>query len=216
MNYFKEDPPFPLGETLKGTQTIDGTTSTINETVLGTRCAFEHVDYSISGLTAGRARLSGKPICAIALRNTSGITLLPKRLVRLDTTAGLGRIKNADGYTVLLAGLPAVLVDPWLPSAGVADDDIFWGIYQGPALVLTPTAGADLNGDIAAGAPLVAATGSTSGNSTGGRVSNITMAAQTAATVSYSMAKNFIGHALSARTTGETAANLLVDFDVRI
>lgn len=213
MDRFREDPPFQLGETFKG-KDADG--NTINETVLGTRCAFEVIDRTTTGLTTGKTRLTGDTVCAIALRNTSGIALLPKRLVLLDVTAGYGMFKNADGYAHDLAIGPCVLVDPWLPTAGVADDEIFWGIYQGPAMALTPTVAADFNAAISAGAPLVAATGTTSGNSTGGRVSNITLPGTTAGTVAFSMARNMIGYALSARTTDVTNSDILVRMAVQI
>jgi hypothetical protein len=80
----------------------------------------------------------------------------------------------------------------------------------------TPTAGADFNGDIAAGAPLVAATGTTSGNSTGGRVSNVTLPGQTGETAAFSAAANLVGYALSARTTGVTDADILVNLCLRV
>lgn len=214
MHYFQESPPFEMGTTLKGTQTLDGTTSTINESVLGTRCAFQDVNYATSAST--RTLLSGEKILAIALRNTSGIALLPKRLVRLDLTAGRGMLKNADGYSVLLAHSPVVLVDPFLPSTGVADDDIFWGLYSGPALCLTPAVAADFNTAITAGAPLVAATGSTSGNSTGGRVANVTLPGQTGDTRSVSNAIGLVGWALSSRTTDITNSDILVKLGLRV
>lgn len=213
MDFFTESPPFSLGETLKGTTTLDGTTSTINEKVLGTRCAFEDVNWSSA---TERPRLSNEKICAIALRNTSGITLLPKRLVRLDLTAGRGQLKNADGYSVLLGHSPVVLVDPFLPSAGVVDDDIFWGLYWGPATCLTPAVAADFNAAVTAGAPLVAATGSTSGNSTGGRVAMVTLPGQTGDTRSLSYAIGLIGWALSARTTDITNSDILVKLGLRV
>lgn len=216
MEYHAHEPPFQLGETLKGTESSTGTAVLINNDKLGIRCAFPHVDYSITGLTTARSLLSGEKICAIALRNTAGIALLPKRLVLLDVTAGYGMLKNADGYAHDLAIGPCVLVDPWLPSAGCADDDIFWGIYAGPAMCLTPTVAADFSTAIAAGAPLVAATGTTSGNSTGGRVSNITLPGQTGATAAFSMAQNLIGYALSARTTDVTNSDILVRLAVKI
>lgn len=205
-------PLFELGTTLKGTMTNDGTTTTINEQVLGTRHEFTDADFSGSA----QPRLSGATIHAIALRNTSGITLLGKRLVLLDVTAGRGRLKNADGYAHDASMGLCVLVDPFLPSAGVADDDIFWGIYKGPALCLTPTVAADFNAAITAGAPLVAATGTTSGNSTGGRVSMVTLPGQTGATAAFSAAVNLVGYAMSARTTDITNSDVLVDMAVRI
>lgn len=213
MQHFREDVPFQLGESFRGT---DNDGNTINETWLGTRAAFDAIDRSTTGLTTGRSRLTGDTVCAIMLRNTSGAALLPKRFVLLDVTAGYGNFKNADGYAHDLAIGPCVLVDPYLPTAGVADDDIFWGIYKGPATALTPTIAADFNAAISAGAPLVAATGTTSGNSTGGRVSNITLAGQTAGTVAFSMARNMLGYALSARTTDVTNSDILMRLAIEI
>lgn len=216
MNFMQEDAPFQLGETFQGTQTIDGTTTTINEHILGTRHAFPHVDYSRTGLTTPRSLLSGAKICAIAVRNTSGITLLPKRLVLLDVTAGYGMLKNCDGYGHDQTIGPVVLVDPWLPSAGVADDAIFWAIYKGPAMCLTPAVAADFNLAITAGSPLVCATGTTSGNSTGGRVANVTLPGQTGDTAAFNHAVKMIGWALSARTTDITNSDILVNLDCRV
>src|SRR5690349_17105030 len=122
---FRDDVPFQLGESFKGT---DADSNLINPSWLGCRVAFPHVDYSVSGITGGRALITGTAICAIALRNTSGIALRPKRLVLLDTAAGTGHLKNATGYSVVLSTGLEVLVDPWLPSGGVAANDIFWGI----------------------------------------------------------------------------------------
>lgn len=208
-------PPFELGETLKGTDDSSGSSVLINKEKLGVIHDFQDVDYSVSGLTSSRSLLSGHTITAVALRNESGIALLPKRVVSLTETAGRSPFTSVDGYATVLLKDRCVLVDPWLSSSGVADDDIFWGIIGGPAIVLTPTAGADFNGDIAVNAPLVAATGATSGNSTSGRVSNVTLPGTTGATAAFSAAANILGYALSAKTTGNTAADMLVHWTIK-
>lgn len=202
------DPPFGLGETLSGTDS-DG--NLINKEVVGTIYEFPSRDVASTGIRGNKTRLTDRPIVAVALRNESGLTLYGKRVAKLTETAGYSLLESVDGYAAELADGNVVIIDEYLATDGVADDDIFWGIISGPVTVLTSTVGADFNGDIAVGAPLVAGTASTSGNSTSGRVSNVTLAAQTAATVAFSMAHNLVGVALSARTTGETAEDLLIN-----
>ncbi len=215
MQLFNEAPPFQLGETLKGTMPGDSSTL-INNDKLGVRHAFPHVDYSITGNTQSRSLLSGHKICAIALRNESGVTLLGKRLALLTLTAGYSQLKSVDGYARPYLVGKTILIDPWLPSGGVADDDIFWGIYQGPAMCLTPTVAADFVGAVTAGAPLVAATAATTQTSSAGRIANITLPGQTGDTQSVSAALNLIGFALSTKTTDLTNSDLLVNLALRI
>lgn len=217
-SFIQPDPPMKLGETLSGT---DSEGNLINKDKLGIPYVF--YPHKQSGVIRGqKGPLTGKPIVAVLLRNESGGALLGKRLGQLVRTAGYGMTQAVDGYSTTLANKSIVLIDPHLPSAGVADDDIFWGIIRGPALVLLPLAGADMNGDITVNSPLVAATGTTTGATTSGRVSNVTFTAATAGNTSngldaFNMAYGCIGRALSARTTGETTAgtDILVDLALR-
>lgn len=200
--------PFALGETYSGT---DADSNLINNHLLGQVHLHQWINPTADAIRSANDRLSGKQVRAVILRNQVGAAVLPKRMVLLDATAGYDAIEAIDGYGDTLAMDRVVFVDPWLPSAGVADDDLFWGIIGGPTIVLTPAAGAAFNGDIAVGAPLVCATAATTGTSTAGRVSNVTLPGQTGATQAFSMANNCVGYALSARTTGETESDLLVD-----
>jgi hypothetical protein len=202
------EPLFGLGTTLSGT---DDDGNLINDEALGTIYEFPSRDLSSSGIRGNKTRLTDRPIVAVALRNESGLTLYGKRVAKLTETAGYSLLESVDGYAAELADGNVVIIDEFLETDGVADDDIFWGIISGPVTVLTSTVGADFNGDIAVGSPLVAGTGSTTGNSTSGRVSNVTLAGQTAATAAFSMAHNLVGVALSAKTTGNTAADLLIN-----
>lgn len=202
-------PPFFLGESYKGT---DDDGNLINEHLVGQVHMLPYKDLSATALRTSRDRLTGRQVKAVICRNVTAAALLPKRVGLLDATAGYDMVETVDGYCDTLASTGrCVFIDPFLPSAGVADDDLFWGIVEGLTIVLTPAAGAAFNGDISAGAPLVAATAATTNTSTAGRVSNITVAGQTAGTAAFSMARNCLGYALSARTTGETEADLLVN-----
>ena len=159
------EPPMDLGQTLKGT---DADLNLINSHYLGQVCYFDN-----KAARSDKNRQTGKPIGAILLRNTSGLTLLGKRFGQLDRTAGFGMVHNVDGYSTTLNNMGVVLIDPYLPSSGVADDDIFWGLFSGPALVLLPLVGSDHTADIAVNDPLVAATGTTTGATTSGRVTHV-------------------------------------------
>lgn len=215
-----QEPPFALGTTLKGK---DADSNLINADKLG--MIFEFPVKDVSGDIRGqKSRKTGRSIRAICLRNESGITLLPKRLVQLTVTAGYYLHQSSDGYATTLGRANIALVDPYLSSTnGVPDDDIFWGIIGGPALVLVPMAGADMNGDITVGSWLCASTGTTTGATTSGRVSNVTFTNATAGNSSngfdgWRMSVYAVGRALSARTTQETTAgtDILVDFAIRL
>lgn len=209
------EPPMDLGETLDG---LDDAGNTIHNDKLGSICYFED-----KTARTNKNRSSGKPIGAILLRNTSGLTLLGKRFGQIDRTAGRAMLTNVDGYSTTLANKGIVLIDPWLPSTGVADDAIFWGVFSGPALVLLPLTAADHTADIAVNDPLVAATGTTTGATTSGRVTHVRFIAATsgetgAAFQAFNMMYGCVGRAMSARTSQETTAgaDLLVDLAIKL
>jgi hypothetical protein len=210
------EPPMDLGETLRGTSDVGSTL--INEDKLGGIYYFDNKSTRKSA-----ARQTGKPIGAVLLRNTSDLTLLGKRLGMLDLTAGFGMNHNVVGYSNTLARKGVVLIDPYLPSGGVANDDIFWGVFSGPALCLLPLLGSDHTADIAVNDALVAATGTTSGVTTSGRVTHVRFANATAGDTTacfqaFNMAYGCVGRAMSARTSQETTAgaDLLVDFSIKL
>lgn len=208
-----QHPPMELGNVLDG---LDDAGNLANESMLGSIYHFPTFTSS-ANQRGNKARPGGgRMITAVLLRNTSGLTLLGKRLGLLDTTAGYGGCKNVVGYASARAERKVVLIDPWLPSTGVADDECFWGIIAGPAIVLTPIAGSGFGGaDIAVGGPLIATTGTTTGVTTSGRVGNPAIANATDAQGAFDQAIALLGRALSARTTGETASDLLVDWNIQ-
>lgn len=210
MGMAYSNPPFELGEVLSGT---DDNGNLINSEVLGTIYEFPYRDPAVRG---SKTRVSSHVIRAIALRNTSGITLYGKRLAVLDDTGGVGNYENAVAYAAVLSEGHIAIIDDGLATTGVADDDIFWGIIEGPVTVLTPDAGAAFSGDIAISADLVAATAAASTGATAGRVSNVTLPGTTAGTVAFQAARNLVGRALSARTTGETQSDLLIYANIRL
>jgi hypothetical protein len=73
-------------------------------------------------------------VTAILVRNVSGVTLLPKSLVKWKAGKEFFEV---DGYCSVTDERCAGVVDDHLPAAGVADDDIFWLIVKGPCLVIS-------------------------------------------------------------------------------
>lgn len=197
---FPHVPPFELGETFKGT---DDDSNLINPEWLGR--IYQLPDQVRNGPRAGKTRRTHSTILAMPLRNTSGAALLGKRIGLLEKS-GTSFLSAVNGYAATLNVLGVVGIDEHLPTAGVADDDIFWGILYGPFTVLAPNAGAAFNGDIAAHTPLVAATAAGTTTTLAGRVSNITAAA----TQGFSLAVGMVGWALTARTTGNTDSEILI------
>lgn len=122
-----ESPPFERGELFTaysepGTADADG-----NSQVLGKTWEFIDKDWSESRCAPERTNRYN--LC-MALRNDSGGTLLPKTIVKFsDTGSAIENSQNVAGYASL--GDRIVVVDEFLPSTGVPDGGIFWGVVRG-------------------------------------------------------------------------------------
>jgi hypothetical protein len=190
---------------LSGPGRTPGSTYGASQILEGTTKIFKDVDQSGRGAKALR---SDNDVYCTLVRNASGITLLPKRVVKWKS----GQIgKQVDGYCAVDFEAVAGVVDEWLPSAGVVDDDLFWIVRKGPTLVLTDLAGGAAN-VITSGANLVALTAATSQATTAGRVQEY--AFTTNVTALQSQVLNRLGKAMSAKTTANTNADLLVDLQL--
>lgn len=198
------------GETWYGpSRTID-TDNLEAANLLGLEKTFEDIDYTAT--TSGvKNHRSARKVCCRLVRNTSGITLLAKDYVRVNAagTEAIGRasLDSEHGYPL----------DEWLPSTGLRHGDIGWVVVEGPAMMQTPeTAGV---ADIAVGERLHSLTstaGSTQSGTTSdaGRVSTfVVVAATTTAQFDAREAfnANWVGVALTARTTANTSADILVN-----
>lgn len=208
------DPPFGRGETYYNGGTIDSN-NLAGLQHEGQVKVFEDVLYSSTQSTKpGRGINEGAKVVCKCVRNKSGATLYPGRLVQIDP-ANPGRV---TGYQNSNFG-EAYPVDEFLPASGVPDNDLFWIVIGGPALVKTPMTGAEfISTSIAAGALIGAGTsnaGSTQAGTTGvpGRgVGNALAAATThQAGEILNVAINHIGRAISAMTSGQTNSDMLVD-----
>lgn len=182
---------------LKGPNRTPGSTYGTSVALEGIRKTFKDVDYSSTDSI--KPPRSGGEVECILVRNTSGIALLPGRVCVWATTAQGRRV---DGYTSLDQGQPvAGIVDEFLPTAGVADDDLFWLVVKGPALVKKALSAATLAKDDY----VVAITAATSQATTAGRI--VSIVATSNATACQSQALNRIGIAMS--TSATTDANIL-------
>ena len=128
------DPPFDLGETLKGT---DDDGNQINSQWEGAVFEFPDVDRTPS-LRGGKSRRSGGTLRAVCVRNIKGSALTVATatyglVLGFGTTAsGTGR--KAAGQVAgasLTEGDWAGVGDPELGTTTVADDDLFWLIIGG-------------------------------------------------------------------------------------
>lgn len=139
------DPPFALGQTLGVSSTADGTGW------VGAVKEFTDVDPA-----TGKIRSNRRKLC-VAVRNTSGGALLPKKLVTFD---GVGA---ADNNNVTAANEFVGVVDEHLPTSGVAANDVFWVVIEGPTEVIADAA-------VTANAAIAADTAASASAATAGRI----------------------------------------------
>jgi len=131
------DPPFDLGETLKGT---DDAGNQINSQWEGAVYEFPDVDRT-PALRGGKSRRSGGTLRAVCVRNISGSALsvatathglvLGFVAATTDGTTGRKAATQVSGAS-LSEGDWAGVGDPELGATTVADDDLFWLIIGGP------------------------------------------------------------------------------------
>lgn len=196
--------PFPVGSTAGITSASDGTDIEGREYYVG--------DFDYSGaveiLRSNRVRKLRVVRNAVTIGSGGDVTtgnLRPKRLVTFKSGTYRAQV---DGYARTTAVGGAVPVDEWLPAAGVAPNDLFYVVIEGPAVVLTDIAAAAGN-LISVGDNIVSLTAATSGATTAGRVATADFTGATALLAA--QITNTIGRALSAATTNSTNSSLLID-----
>lgn len=172
------DPPFALGQTLGVTSTSQGTGW------VGAVKQFPDVNPS-----TGVRRTNRVKTC-IAVRNTSGVALLPKRVVSFAA----GSLSAVDGYT-RDTGLPAGgIVDEHLPADGVANNDVFWLTIQGPT-------------EVKVGVGLQAAVDTTLVSLTAAASTASTTAGQAQTAANTFLPVNYIGRALGPAVTSSNSGS---------
>ena len=147
------DPPFALGQTLGVSNATDGANW------VGVVKEFPDVDP-----ITGRVR-SNKVKKCIAVRNSSGATLYGKRGVSFtpgSAASVVGYVYETGQANKQLAGV----TDEYLPSSGVASNDVFWVTVEGPTQLLINVATEP--GQHIIGATINSITAATSAGNTGG------------------------------------------------
>ena len=199
-----ENPPFERGKTFFGPDaTIAAASITETDYLLGKEWIFEDVDYSVS--TPTKPLRSGRKVRCRLVRNLSATTQYGKYLVTFKASAGMYD-NEIDGMADTTAER-AFPVDEFLPSTGVIANDLFWIVVEGPAMCRTPLEASALN-VFTVGDRVVALTAATSGATTAGRLTPIDLTGATALLAN--QIGGFIGRALSAKTTANTNADVLV------
>lgn len=193
--------PFPIGSTFQG-----GNTSLDGSHLEGKEYQVEDRDFSVSGSTPNALR-SNRIRTLRVVKNVSGITILPKRYARYKRTAGTYLFSQVDGYGTVTGDAPGSPVDEFL-TAGCPANDWCYVCLEGPAAFLTDLAGGASN-VINVNDVIVGLTAATSQATTAGRVASQDLTGATA--VLGVQILGAIGRALSAKTTGNTNADILVD-----
>lgn len=196
-------PPFELGETLKGSDADGNLINTDKEGLI-----YEFPDERKTGNQRGQKTLrSNSKVVAVILRNTYGAALLGKRLGlrERDASNPWEFAARVNGYSATLRQTGVIAIDEHLPTAGVANNDLFWGVIAGPWTGLTANAGADFPEDIVAHARLIAGTAAGTTTTAAGRLASVTLSSVTQA-----LETQILGWALTARTTQNTGSEVFV------
>lgn len=156
-----------------------------------------------------RDRPDNKALTCVLLRNTSGGTLFGKTIAKLDVSKTTREIFKNAGVVTDSEGASKgleVMVDPYLPAAGVPVNGIFYGVVRGIVTGKTPGTTGAFNGNIAVGNHLL--------STTGGTVANPAAPASYAATLTAQQAITM--RALEAKTAAtDTSQDILVYIDCR-
>lgn len=190
--------PFQIGSTYGATTSTDGAK------LEGREYLVEDLDYSTSVPKARAISDSIQWKRIRIVRNVSGVALLPRYLVRFSTSK-YG--KQVDGYVNTTAG-EGYPVDEFLPTAGVANNDLFYIVVEGPAECYT-SAAANAEDVFSQGSVLVALTAAASTfSTTAGRVTPQDLTGATALLAN--QIQNKVGVAMSESTTANSNSAKLV------
>ncbi len=200
---------------LSGPNRTPDTTSTTTVAIAGIVKVFKDMNYARTTGAQVNGYRSGGEVTCILVRNSSGISLLPKMAV---TWKSGSRGREVDGYADFCPDRAiAGLVDEFLPATGVANNDYFWLVVKGPALAITAMPGDETN-SIAVDDWLINVTAAASTfSTTAGRVRPQTLpttGATTSITFAVSEAAYKFARAMSAKTTANSNADILVYVDL--
>jgi hypothetical protein len=196
------DPPFGLGQTLGVTGASDSLYGLASSASYGDNWVGVVKEFTDVSPVTGVVRSNRRKVC-VAVKNTSGVALLPKRVVRLAGT-GTALFGAADGYASVTNEELVGVVDEYLPASGVVANDIFWVTVDGPTEVSVALSGTD----VALRDRLSVVTAAASTSTTAGRVTVSPLSASTAGANNNGI--GVIGYACSAGATTGAAVLALV------
>lgn len=126
-------PPFELGEVMDG---VDADGNAVNLEHLGKVYLMKVYDTAVQGK---QKKLIGQQLWCVCLKNVNSTALNAKELAKLDITVTNPEeiFMHADGVNDGHGNALVAAVDPFLPSAGVAQNKLFWGIIKGRTIVKT-------------------------------------------------------------------------------
>jgi hypothetical protein len=202
--------PLPgRGQTyLTGPGRTPGTTGQSNK-LEGIRKEFSDRDSTAVGPNVLRSQ---KRVTMALVRNVSGAVLASKATVSWATGQ---RNKRVGGYCSVDFAEVAGVVDEFIGSAGVPNNDLFWLAVKGPALIRKSLA-ADATCLIPEGTVITALTANGTTATTAGRIQPFIPTS--VVTQAISSVLNRVGRAISASTTSQTGGsatpNILVDLEI--
>lgn len=229
-----EDLPFPLGTTFFDGGTAD-TTSSVPLNLEGKEYETEDINVAPATYSSTKTLRTAYLKRVRIMRNVSGVALVGGYLCAPQEGGTDGRyfLGRTNGYATVGGAvptqcIPAYGIDEWLPSAGCANNDLFYATVDGPFLGVSSSTAADILGLSNSGAAqpvqvgdiLYAASAAASTNTTNlstatcGRIANLTGTTTAAgnAITGFFQIINRIGRALSALTTTQTNTSLLMYF----
>jgi len=125
MSTLTADPGFGRGQTLGITLKLYEAENGDGATVVGTRKVFRDENPTTGAINSNRT------VECIAVKNTSGSALVPGAVAKFKDAAILTEVDGLATTSTALMGI----VDEYLPSAGVADGEVFWLVVRGPSTV---------------------------------------------------------------------------------
>jgi hypothetical protein len=203
MLYGNANTPCGMGQTYYRGNVPASTLWKETAQIEGMEAFFEDLAPRTTGGQVWQKRSGRSKKCRL-VRNVSvgELALAPKMLV---TYASGYQFKRVNGNVAVNDAEVAGIVDEHLPAAGAAYGDLFWITVDGPTLV-KGSLGSDT---IATGDLLLGLTAATTGATTSGRVYAYAVTSDT--TTMSPRITNRIGWAVSAKTSGQTNADLLAN-----
>ena len=183
MSTMTSDPGFGRGQTLGITVKLYEAENGDGSTVIGTRKEFRDESPKTGQL------FSNRPVECVAVKNVSGGALLPGQVVKFKAASTSGQFSGGilgevDATATTTNATPAAnglvgVVDEYLPTAGVADKEVFWLVTRGPSTVVK------LSTSVSAGAAYgTSATAGEAAAHTAGTTTLLGYALETSATTS--------------------------------